>query len=351
MPLRAILNGNNIHSFEFTHFAWDNLKQTYKDMSLHMPCCGTQAIPKTSHRGTQFFSHTVRGDCTSEAESPEHLYVKSIIAQAAKEAGWEVVCEERGNTPAGEEWVADVFCWKGKARIALEVQLSYQPVETLRARQQRYRDAGVRGAWFLSSQTHKPDYITPSKQLPCFHLSDVVLGERVMIPAFDVELKEFITGILKKKLTWEMPSLTKTACIEGDETCEILVYPDTCHRCNKPVKQVYGWAAGVYGDQAKTVPNVSTVLEKILTMTSNMTLRKAGVNTIVQDTGQGKYPKFAYANSCIHCGIVQKNDYLFKRLREYQREGEDGLLEDSVPNISSDIEPTLSGKGKWIYTP
>lgn len=351
MPLRAILNGNPIHAFEYTQLAWDNLKQTYKDASLHMPCCATPAIPKTSHRGTKFFSHIVRGDCTSEAESPEHLYVKTVIAQAVMAAGWEVMCEERGSTPAGEEWIADVFCWKGNARIALEVQLSYQPVETLRARQQRYLDSGVRSAWFLSSQTHKPDYITPSKELPCFHLSNVVLEEQVMIPAFDVELKEFISGILAKKLTWEAPSPVKTACIDVGESCDILVYLDTCHRCNKPVKQIYGWAVGVYGDHAKTVPNASTVLEQVLTMTSNMALRKAGANTIVRDTGQVKYDKFAYANACIHCGIVQNNYYLLKRLRDNQQGGEDGLLEVNVPSIDSDTEWALSGRGKWIYTP
>lgn len=351
MPLRAILNGNRIHSFEYTQSEWDNLKQTYKDASLHMPCCDTRAIPKTSHRGAQFFSHMVRGDCTSEAESPEHLYVKAIIAQAAITAGWEVMCEKPGNTPAGEEWIADVFCWKGDVRIALEVQLSYQSVETLRVRQQRYRNADVRGAWFLSSQTHKPDYITPNEQVPCFRLSDVVLGELVMIPAFNVELKEFIIGILAKKLTWDEPSLPKTACIEVDESCDILVYPDTCQRCNKPVKQIYGWAVDVHGDQAKTVPNASTVLEHILTMTSNTALRNARVNTIVRDTGQIKYAKFAYANACIHCGVVQNNYYLLKRLREYQQGGEDSLLNVSVPSNDSDIERAVPGRGKWVYTP
>ena len=86
-------------------------------------------------------------------------------------------------------------------------------------------------------------------------------------------------------------------------------------------------------------------------MTSNMALRKAGANTIVRDTGQVKYAKFAYANTCIHCGIVQNNYYLLKRLRDNQQGGEDGLLEVNVPSIDSDTEWTLSGRGKWIYTP
>lgn len=57
--------------------------------------------------------------------SAEHIYLKSIIAKAAINAGWSVITEFRGQSKEGERWIADVYCEKGKARVALEVQLSY----------------------------------------------------------------------------------------------------------------------------------------------------------------------------------------------------------------------------------
>ena len=37
-----------------------------------MPCCEADAIPKTSRRGTAFFAHARKGDCTTAPESDEH---------------------------------------------------------------------------------------------------------------------------------------------------------------------------------------------------------------------------------------------------------------------------------------
>ncbi|MBF4069172.1 hypothetical protein ISJ33_23825 [Burkholderia pseudomallei] len=118
-------------------------------MAIKMPCCGRAAIPKTSKRGNYFFAHAVRGDCTSAPESQDHIFLKSLIAKAAKSAGWTVVTEWSGTAPNGERWIADVFCQKGSAKVAIEVQLSYQTVEELRRRTSNYRASGVRVAWVV----------------------------------------------------------------------------------------------------------------------------------------------------------------------------------------------------------
>ena len=109
MPLRALLNGSDILSFEMTTFNWNELRETYRNQELLMPCCGHKGIPKTSKLGTRFFAHSRRGACTSAPETKEHLQIKTILALAAKKAGWSVTTEWRGETPSGEIWVADVF--------------------------------------------------------------------------------------------------------------------------------------------------------------------------------------------------------------------------------------------------
>jgi competence CoiA-like predicted nuclease len=94
-----------------------------------MPCCHVAAVPKTSTLGNYFFAHARRGECTTAPESAEHLYCKTLMAKAAASAGWTVTAERAGVSPGGEAWVADVFCEKGSAQVALEVQMSPQPRE------------------------------------------------------------------------------------------------------------------------------------------------------------------------------------------------------------------------------
>ncbi len=60
------------------------------EKNLRMTCCDEHATIKTSKLGTQFFAHKRRGECTSAAETAEHLFVKACIAKAIRGTGWEV---------------------------------------------------------------------------------------------------------------------------------------------------------------------------------------------------------------------------------------------------------------------
>ena len=82
-----------------------------------MTCCDEHATIKTSKLGTQFFAHKRRGECTSAAETAEHLFVKACIAKAIRGTGWEVNTEQRGQAPDGSVWVADVMASRGAHRI------------------------------------------------------------------------------------------------------------------------------------------------------------------------------------------------------------------------------------------
>jgi len=69
---------------------------------------------KLVSEGHSFFAHARRGPCESAKESESHHRLKGILAAAAKNAGWSVTTEWRGQTDSGEEWIADVFCTKGR---------------------------------------------------------------------------------------------------------------------------------------------------------------------------------------------------------------------------------------------
>lgn len=339
MPLRAVSAEKNINAFEFDETSWANLKASYRNTDLKMPCCGNAAIPKTSTLGNFFFAHTRKGNCTSEPESAEHIYIKSLVAKAASSVGWSVITERLGESPNGEKWTADVFCEKGNAQVALEVQLSHQSAEATLARQKRYAESGVRCLWFLSSETFKDSYLKSSRETPYFLLSIIEVGEEPTVIQFDIELTKFVKGVLIGNLSWqEQPS-------EPQQTEYIIKYfHDICWRCNQPIKQIYGYAIDVYGDEAKTIPNASAILEEIHRFTPNNALELAGLNTIGRfDKINGKTVNFPYCNVCMQCGAPQDNFYLMKKLHEH-------LHASSTDAIGVKVTlPSTIKTGKWTF--
>lgn len=339
MPLRAISGNQNVNAFDCTDVEWREIKENYRSMDLRMPCCDSAAIPKTSKLNNFFFSHARRGECTTAPESAEHIFLKTVIAKSAVRAGWSVFTEWSGETPSGAKWTADVFCEKGNAKIALEVQLSYQTVQELLVRQDLYKQSGIRAAWFVSSTKFKEGYFNPSKSVPFFYLLPFELGQEPSLKGFDVALSEFVMALLSKRVTWESKPWVYL----------IHYLNDTCWKCGGRVKQVFGSSTDVYGESAKTVPNMSTVLKKLGEIISNDQLKSLGLNTVGRfDRLKGNAPGYPYCNQCILCGAPQNNFYVMKKLGAVIVL--DDKFESDSPEIGSQEFVSLrESSGFWQY--
>lgn len=367
MPIRAASDQGDIHAFALDAEQWAELKATYKELNLHMPCCGVAAVPKTSTRRTYFFAHARRGECTTADESPEHLYCKSLIAKAALDAGWAVTTERAGVSPDGEEWVADVFCEKGTAKLALEVQMSPQTDEETVRRQRRYKASGVRGAWFFGARARRgsTDF---GQDTPAFSLQPIVIGELPTIEQFGMSLPAFVTALLQGRVAWTVPSYSKPHLVEFIE--------DTCWACKKPVKQVIehrhgghspddealtpeDFYEGRWDSPAYTVASISNMLEAVQADITNDELAAQGLNLIGRrDVINGKQTRFPYCNLCLHCHAPQNNHFLSKRLyaaMQAQRPGEDdwavGAPEqepEPQPLTIALIPREVKGRGAWV---
>lgn len=130
---------------------------------------------------------------------------------AVRAAGWGADCEVF-SAPGEPRWVADVIATHGSVRIAFEAQLANVPWGELTARQDRYREAGIRGLWLLG-QEHYP----VSKEVPAFQVRlegdgawsvrvsppddhhNVTLGP---FPGNWATLETFIGAALTKNLVW-----------------------------------------------------------------------------------------------------------------------------------------------------
>lgn len=369
MPIRAASDQGDVHAFALDAEQWAELKATYRGMNLHMPCCGVAAVPKTSARGNYLFAHARRGECATADESPEHLYCKSLIAKAALDAGWAVTTERPGVSPTGEVWVADIFCEKGSAKLALEVQMSPQTDEETIRRQFRYKASGIRGAWFFGAQARKGT-IPFNQDTPAFKLHFVVLGKLPTVERFDVSLPAFVTALLQKQVVWTVPIYSKPHLVEFIE--------DVCWACKASVKQVLehvhgdcgvgntaltqeDFYAGRWDVTVYTVPRLSNLLEAVQVDISNDELAAQGLNLIGRrEIINGKQTRFPFCNLCLQCRAPQNNHFLTQKLyaaMQEQRSGKNDWTLDAPEGKNEQehqpfgiavIPREVEGDGIWI---
>ena len=233
-PLKCLLDGTTLLSFTMGEDEWAQLKASHSSRELVMPCCGIRAIPKVSKLGTRFFAHKPGANCGSEGESAQHLRAKWIIARAALAAGWSAETEVAGVSPTGEQWIADVLCTRGNAKVAFEVQLSRQSQLVRDQRQARYAASGIRACW-LSTYVGE----LGSRDTPDFHLNRDNL--RVSIRRlFSLELDTFVQGALNGSLHWYPGD-------GGEHPVWVSAYEDCCHNCGALLLLVDGVSPFVPG--------------------------------------------------------------------------------------------------------
>lgn len=229
MPLLAIAaDGSFRHAWAMPPDAWEALKIAYRDEGLAAACCGGAVVPVTSSTGWQFFRHKQAG--CGDHESPAHIVCKTIVAKAAARLGLAVRTEERA--PDGA-WTADVMVRHPAWTVALEVQLSRIPLATIEDRQDRYRGAGIRGAWLAGFD---PPGLRPRRDLPLFRLEPrrddrfdpVVLGDA------PTPLDRFTTRLLTGRVAFVGPPPTDTPSVAAIRS--------TCWKCCRDIEQIAAFA-------------------------------------------------------------------------------------------------------------
>jgi competence protein CoiA len=250
MPLSCQSGTDSILATAYDAAGWESLRAlNAEEDRLRLRCCNSRVTLKTSKLGTRFFAHKQRSECTSAAETAEHLFVKACVAQAISGTDWSASTEVRGSAPDGSEWVADVMATRGSRRVAFEVQWSSQSqVETAR-RQARLSDSGIRGLWLCS----KPTNIQVSKavpsllvevdlkaltasvvvplQAPSMGLKDHLARKDPLLWGQAIELGRFIRGCLSGAFVWA-PGLNQQVPLE------LVAAEQACWKCKKPTSIV-----------------------------------------------------------------------------------------------------------------
>jgi competence protein CoiA len=88
--------------------------------------------------------------------------MKSLVAAAARESGWDAVIEQAA---PDRSWIADVMVTKGTETWALEIQFSRQDAAEFRRRQERYEAEGIRCFWLVAEVNREAAAVVPSAMI------------------------------------------------------------------------------------------------------------------------------------------------------------------------------------------
>jgi hypothetical protein len=291
MSLSAKLDGEKITSFSYDEDGWNRLKKTYHHGRLETICCSQLAIPKRSPKGLLFFAHKSKNLSCTEGESPAHEYVKFLVAKSLHDAGFEVDTEVRGQTPAGELWIADVLCTVRNKAIAIEIQNSRISFSELKARQAKYAASNVRCAWYLHEKAYSlSDLVSQqSRELPMFSYELKNMGVNPRMHVFEEGMPAFSIGLLSGKLKWLPKSYEVHINIADHE----------CWKCHETIRSNIGFGL------ADTGKDLSIELAEII---------RGGYGDLapVYESRVGLLVKTKYEDgknhtspSCLQCGAVQ----------------------------------------------
>lgn len=363
-------DNQTIYSFQYDLKDWIELKED-KDTVFTMPCCGHQAILKTSKLGTQFFAHKVKpkdSNCSTGGESAEHIHIKYLVMKELDKNDWRVEVEKRGITPSGEEWIADIYAEKGKAKIAIEVQWSPQTFVETRRRQEKYAQSGVRCAWLLRSGSTKDrnaivgDYAYSTKNLPVFSIYRnkrqdsqtymVYNVNKLKLDSYDplepiaLELEDFIKSLVSSRIIF-------TKKYSPVKRLYLKIIKQNCwNRCcggtTKVVTRMY-FKEIIFGIeieylfQSEAIDDCDDQIVAVLNAQFAKAYNFAPLRRRYSKTVGGSY----IANSCIHCDALMGKHFI-----SYYNDEDPSMIKThciDIPNKGNLIEQGESFEfGKWI---
>lgn len=363
-------DNKTIYGFQYDLKDWIALKEN-KESVFEMTCCGNQAILKTSKLGTQFFAHKVKPkhtNCSTGGESAEHIHIKYLVMKELDKNGWAVEVEKRGATPSGEEWIADIYAEKGKAKIAIEVQWSPQTFIETRRRQEKYAQSGVRCAWLLRSGSMKArdaivgDYAYSTKDMPVFSIyknkrqdeqTYVVYNVNKLktdsyepLEPISLELEDFIKSLVSSKIKF-------TKKYSPVKRLYLKIIKQNCwnRRCGgttKIVTRMY-FKEIVFGIeieylfQSEAIDDCDEQILKALNSQLAKAYNFAPLRRRYSKTVGGSY----VANSCIHCDALMGKHFI-----GYYNDEDPSMVKThciDIPNKGDLIEQGESFEfGKWV---
>jgi len=323
MPLRAIINQQEVISSLLSDEEWDELKREVKSNGLEVIIAQTKrpGYLRKSKLGLNHFVYQ-RGQKPDnwKPESPEHLWIKNEIILGCRDAGWKATPEFME-----DNWIADVLAEQDDKRIAFEVQWSSQTGERTLERQEEYLKSKVRGCWFFKTppkEYREPfsEEIKALKGLPMFRVIKNEAYEIVVLfNENEYSIRSFVCTLLQGKIKFRRNLTAKPV-----QTIEVTFYKHSCWKCGK-LQDLYFLPGTVEskcghdlylsntmwdgGDLAKD-PEIVEEVKNLVDPKSNKPYQIGEVKPRFSRTVEKVYPSFG----CYYCDAIF-GDFFLSRER------------------------------------
>jgi hypothetical protein len=313
MPLRALLNGLEIVSVDYSDDQWSELKDMVAQdhTQLILPCCNQVGVLQKT-KGLKYFGHPKPGNpCRSKPESTEYLKSKMEIIMACQENGWKA-------TPEFSEsnWRADVLAVKDGMRLAFEVQWPKPSLEEVTLKQHQYKDSNVRGCWLIQiPKTNKYSrLLTADKEAPIFKIRNHETGDIVVdFSNQAIPLKDFVAKLLNRSIKH-----CEHYRLQPEQDVEIVFFETSCWKC-KQAQHLYTIVQGLKsicdkeihlmgsmwsGDDIDMSPVILAAVQGI--MESEKDLHVGQVKIRCSNTLNNSY----LSHGCYYCDVIFGDFYL-----------------------------------------
>jgi hypothetical protein len=341
MSLRAIIDGKDVIASFLDDEAWKELRAHIKqeNIDVQMPCCGNPAYLRKSKHGFHHFIHRERGDCTSKPEIWQHLKAKQDIARACHAAGYNTKTEV-----IGDGWSTDVLATKGNIKLAFGVQWTRQTWETTQERQQRCKEAGIRGCWLfktLPSQHHA------TREVPLFKLDVTETACTVVFNPYSyayweshydrpIPLADFVTALLTGQIKF-----CETVRSQRRQKVGIVFVEIGCWKCHKPhhIYYMHDLTTGC-GDSIEVSgaawgnekyyfnPQIIALVREFVRSPEGQHLRIGAIKRRYSKTVERAYLSFG----CPHCDAIVGDFFLHEIIAEafYHEDKAPAILEKEL---------------------
>lgn len=350
MGFLSIIENKEIYSFMLNDEQWDRLKDKYKNLSMHMPCCQTRAIPKKSKLGTQYFAHYPARNCgVNSGESPEHQFCKYLIFKYLHKNGWAVTPEFRSQTPSGEIWIADIYAEKNNVKIAVEIQWSPQSIEETKRRQEKYRQSGIRAVWFMrTTSKNKYDVLDyQSYELPIFsiwldketHLliTSGVFKNADFYDLVEIEFTQFFETLMNGGIQYSLKP-------DSTRFMQLAMNTVTCWKCRNNTNTIMDVNYFMHHKDKVTkigrtgIENISISQCEILNNPNF--LQKYQYGFIVERFSKTRRESYL-SDGCFHCDALQGTHF------KYKERDEENMIYSHL--IEFKINQNIEIDGLWLY--
>ena len=305
MPLTAYLYSQKIFAPFLTDNEWNHIKKSLKQNPeyLHFKCCNNPVYARVSKKGLRHFVHKNTDSCNYIHESEDHLLLKLEVFEACCDIGWNAEIEF-----VGDNFRADVLASNDKHKVAFEIQLTRQDLQTTVDRQRAFEEAGIRCAWFFK---RIPKDYRPKKSLPAFELvtenNKLIAPYQCNISGKEMTMKKCIEMLLEGKIKYR-----KNLVVNKKQQADIYLFENECYRCGHLYLAVGPWSV-IKSKCEIGIENVDFGEKGLAVKAKNIMdeLRKSNPDIAIFKRSYSKtVNEYYWANCCPNCKAIFGNHYL-----------------------------------------